>query len=88
MIRMLDTSQGLYGPCSWHWGIASPAFRRCPEAASWELVPFACACDHLREANNRSYSSHLSRGRGYHTEVDIRGRYERGCVRSFGAAMT
>jgi hypothetical protein len=26
MVRMLDTSRGLYGPCSWHWGIASPHF--------------------------------------------------------------
>jgi hypothetical protein len=24
MIRMLDNFRGLYGPCSWHWGIASP----------------------------------------------------------------
>jgi hypothetical protein len=38
--------------------------------------------------NDRSYLSHLSRGRGYHTEVEIRGRHERGCMRSFGAAMT
>jgi hypothetical protein len=48
----------------------------------------ACGVDHLREANDRSYSLHPSRGRGYHTEVDIRGRHERGCTRSFGAAMT
>jgi hypothetical protein len=79
MVRMLDTFRGLYGPCSWHW---------CPEAASQELVPLVCACDHLREANDRSYLMHLSRGQGYHTEVDIRGRHERGCTRSFGAAMT
>jgi hypothetical protein len=26
MIRMLDTSWGLYGSCSWHWGIASTRF--------------------------------------------------------------
>jgi hypothetical protein len=26
MVRMLDTFRGLYGPCSWHWGIASPRF--------------------------------------------------------------
>jgi hypothetical protein len=26
MVRMLDTFWGLYGPCSWHWGIASPHF--------------------------------------------------------------
>jgi hypothetical protein len=36
--------------------------------------------------NDQSYSSHPSRGRGYHTEVDIRGRHEGGCMRSFGAA--
>jgi hypothetical protein len=26
MVRMLETSRGLYGPCSWHWGITSPRF--------------------------------------------------------------
>jgi hypothetical protein len=26
IVRMLDTSRGLYGPCSWHWGILSPCF--------------------------------------------------------------
>jgi hypothetical protein len=26
MVRMLDTYRGLYRPCSWHWGIASPRF--------------------------------------------------------------
>jgi hypothetical protein len=31
---------------------------------------------------------HPSCGRGYHTEVDVRGRHERGHTRSFGAATT
>jgi hypothetical protein len=31
MVRMLDTSRGLYGPCTWHWGIASPRF----SSVSW-----------------------------------------------------
>jgi hypothetical protein len=26
MVRMQDTSRGLYGLCSWQWGIASPCF--------------------------------------------------------------
>jgi hypothetical protein len=69
-------------------GYSDPTFHRCPEAASRELIPLACVGDHLREANHRSYLPHLSRGRGYHTEVDIRGRHERGCMRSFGAATT
>jgi hypothetical protein len=30
MVRMLDTSQGPYGPCSWHWGTASPHFSSVP----------------------------------------------------------
>jgi hypothetical protein len=47
-----------------------------------------CVCDHIREANDWSYSPHLSRGRGYHTEEDVRGRHKRGCTRSFGAATT
>jgi hypothetical protein len=29
-----------------------PTFCRCPEVALWELVPLACAGDHLREAND------------------------------------
>jgi hypothetical protein len=47
-----------------------------------ELIPLVCAGDHLREANDRSYSSHPSCGRGYHTEVDNQGRHERGCTRA------
>jgi hypothetical protein len=42
----------------------------------------------IYEANDRSYSLHPSRGRGYHTKVDIRGRHERGYMRRFGTAMT
>jgi hypothetical protein len=30
-----------------------------------------CVCDHLREANDRSYLSHPSHGQGYHIMVDI-----------------
>jgi hypothetical protein len=66
----------------------APAFHRCPEAASQELVPLACACDHLREANDRSYLPHPSHGRSYHTEVDVQGRHERGHMRSFDATIT
>jgi hypothetical protein len=47
-------------------GYSGPHFHRHPEAALRELVLLACACDHLREAYDRSYSSHAPRGRGFH----------------------
>jgi hypothetical protein len=66
----------------------APTFHWSPEDASWELILLACACYHLREAYDRSYSPHPSHGQGYHTKVDVRGRQERGCTRRFGTAMT
>jgi hypothetical protein len=41
-----------------------------------------------KRLHDRSYSPHPSRGRGYRTEVDVRGRHERGYTRSFGTATT
>jgi hypothetical protein len=49
----------------------APTFRQYPEAALWELIPLVCACDHLQEAYDRSYSLHPASGRDFHTEVDI-----------------
>jgi hypothetical protein len=88
MVRMLATSRGLCGHCSWRWGIVSPRSSSEPEAASWELVPLACTCGDLREAYDRSYSSCSPSARGLHTEVDIQGRHERGTMRSFGLPTT
>jgi hypothetical protein len=58
MVRMLDTSRGLYEPCFWHWGTASLAFHQCPEAALWELIPLACVCVMIYE---RSMTDHIRR---------------------------
>jgi hypothetical protein len=41
VVRMLDTSWGLYGPCSWHWGIASPCF----SFVSWGCFMGTCTSD-------------------------------------------
>jgi hypothetical protein len=30
MVKMLASFRGLYGHCSWHWGIASPLFITTP----------------------------------------------------------
>jgi hypothetical protein len=57
-------------------------------AALRELLPLVCACDHLQEAYNQSDLLHPPRDQGFHTEVDVRGRHERGSMRSFGAAVT
>jgi hypothetical protein len=56
----------------------APAPRQNPEAAAWKLVPVVCTCVVVREAYDRSYLPHRSSGRGSCTEVDIRGRHERG----------
>jgi hypothetical protein len=69
LVNVLATSRGLYRHCFWHWDIVIPHFSSRPEAASWELIPLTCACDHLWGAYDRSYSPHPPRGRGYHTEL-------------------
>jgi hypothetical protein len=43
-----------------------------------KLVPFACMCGDLQVAYNRSYPPHPPSGRGSSTEMDVRGRHERG----------
>jgi hypothetical protein len=45
-------------------------------------------CGDLWEAYNRSYPPHSPSGRGPCTEVDVRGRHERGNPRSFGCSTT
>jgi hypothetical protein len=44
-----------------------------------------CMCVIIYE---RPMTDHIRHTRSYHTEVDVRGRHERGHTRSFGAAMT
>jgi hypothetical protein len=52
------------------------------------LVPLVCVCDHLQQAYDRPYLPHLPCDRGFHTEVDVRGRHERGSPRRFGCSVT
>jgi hypothetical protein len=66
----------------------APTLHRNSEATSWELVPLAGTCGDLRDAYDRSYPLHPPGGRGFYTEVDIRGRHERGSLRSFGYSTT
>jgi hypothetical protein len=56
----------------------APALHRDPKATVWELIPLACTCGDLRESYDRSYPLHPSSGHGSCTEVDVRGRHERG----------
>jgi hypothetical protein len=59
MVRILDTSRGLYAPCSWYWGIAGPTFCRCPKVVSWELIPLACVCVIIYERPTTDHIHHI-----------------------------
>jgi hypothetical protein len=89
MVGVLATSRGFYGHYSWRLGIVSPHFSSVSRGCFVGTHTFGvCVCDYLREADNQSYSPHPPRGRGYHTEVDVQGRHERGYAISFRVFVT